>query len=369
MEQILGGKGKTMAEQIRSFWSHLCGIFGAIFGMIAGGTLVTIEHAGAVIGSPNCRYSSSYSKQTLSNGAVVYSCYGGGWFCGIASSGSFSNYSTVCKNLNPCYVMDGDSNYPRYYAYFLGCADGYYSTEGIGYSSDMTTTSTLSSAIGLQLHQDLSQFSEFTKVMGVDTYRSYAQSSCTYAGGYASTSSGKVYVSVSGLPSGYDIDLDSATAGRCAKCPAYDEVYNDYPAESFNSSTSTYPKSITSCYMSANTERNDAVEHDGNATGQFVWTSSCNYDDTVRLAESCYRMPLDGDCSLIVESYSDKLTATKWVNEASGIGLIAAKQLLEGSLPARATSAISCDRALCYLNAARSADNIVTFSYYINTTE
>lgn len=37
-----------MAEQIRSFWSHLCGIFGAIFGMIAGGTLVTIEHADGV---------------------------------------------------------------------------------------------------------------------------------------------------------------------------------------------------------------------------------------------------------------------------------------------------------------------------------
>ena len=138
-----------MAEQIRSFWSHLCGIFGAILGMIAGGTLVTIERAGAVTGSPNCRYSSSYSKQTLSNGAVVYSCYGGGWFCGIASSNSFSDYSTVCKNLNPCYVMDGNNNWPRYYAYFMGCADGYYSTEGIGYKTDVTAT-VASSGIGEQ---------------------------------------------------------------------------------------------------------------------------------------------------------------------------------------------------------------------------
>ena len=342
-----------MAEQIRSFWSHLCGIFGAIFGMIAGGTLVTIERAGAV-GSPNCIFSSSYSKETLSNGAVVFSCYGGGWFCGKATSSSAGPWYTMqCAGVNPCYVMDGNNNWPRYYAYFMGCADGYYSTEGIGYKTDVTAT-VASSGVGVQLHQNLTTFSNFYPVIGLDPYRSFASGNCTYwEGATVGTSGDKVYVlpGHTGLPSGYDIDLDSATAGRCEKCPAYDEVYNDYPAKSLSASTSTYAKAITSCFMSANTNRSDAVEYDGNATGRFIWTQSCMYGGSEPEPNpwaDCEAMNGSGNCTITLDDRgSNSIEVIKVVRSVTGLGLKEAKAIVDSS-PTTIIEDFSCTAANCY---------------------
>lgn len=366
-----------MAEQIRSFWSHLCGIFGAIFGMIAGGTLVTIERAGAevtVYGSDNCRYASKYSTETLSNGAVVYSCYGGGWFCGKAN-GSMSAYYTYCGGEDPCYIMGNSYNIPRYYAYFLGCADGYYSASGTGYSVSVPVTSGVSSSThivnvtsgwGVKLHKDLTELDGVTSsVQGLDPHRSYATGTCTYIEGLTTaSSSGKVFVSGT-LPDGYDISALAATNGWCKKCPTYGE----YLARSEGS---TYAKNVSSCFMTSYVSRDDSADQpDGNATGQFIWTSTCKHDGTVSLAQACANIEVgvtDDACYYItVNSYSDEEAAVAWITEICGGGTECkntAENIVDGfiSLPYSIRWSMQCEKAKCYQRAAAADGVEITYS-------
>ncbi len=250
-----------MAEQIRSFWSHLCGIFGAIFGMIAGGTVVTIERAGAFPAN-TCNTQSQWTKSVIDH-AIVWKCRGGGHYqCMLLDSGTQycgAGYS------GPCYTT---STFPRTYAYFAGCEDGYYSPNGWGVSLDKIdqadagvlltamTSTYASSATGALPGCSIQQVHGGSKT-------------CQYCGAFYSTSAGKL---MNGPTASiyYDSGVHS---GLCVKCPTYGE----YEA-SGSLNASTYAKSVSSCFMSANTERNDAAEQsDGNATGNFVWTSQCNY--------------------------------------------------------------------------------------------
>ena len=362
-----------MAEQIRSFWSHLCGIFGAIFGMIAGGTLVTIEKADAasVSGLSTCgTLQNVYTNETLSNGAVVNTCYGGGWLCGLVTENS--GVPAACSgNYGNCYVMNVYKNYPRYYVYFMGCADGYYSTEGVGLSPLVTSTISSSTAVagnylGTRIVSGLT--SSITSTTGYNPITGKQERCYGHDNIRFNTSSFKLNGwgekaftgSVSARPD-YMQDPSLVTAGKCEKCPSFGE----YAARSLGA---TYAKNISSCFMTSYAPRSDAADQlDGVATGQFVWTNACHHDgDTATyLAPACRNKVASGSCSISLASYSNKSSAVAWVAEVCG-GTASCKSMASGgvgttTMPWKFRSSISCDAAKCYKEAA-AADG-VNFSY------
>ena len=371
MEQILGGKGKTMAEQIRSFWSHLCGIFGAIFGMIAGGTLVTIEHAEAYTGSRTCGNTmSNYTRETLYNGAVVYTCYGGGWLC--AKVDDKSQYGgCTSSNLDSngsCYVMNVYDNYPRHYTYFMGCADGYYSTEGIGYTTAVSSTISSTAVVpGLSMITGLGATSSIGVRKGYNPYtrgteNCYVSDSITFnTSTYEARGESMAF---SGAPDGqaYEQDPTLLTNGKCAKCPTYGE----YLARSEGG---TYAKNVSSCFMTSYVPRYDSADQpDGNATGQFVWTNICNHDgDTTEyLATACWNKRAGGTCDVSLSGFSDEATAIKWVTEICGntayCGSMASGSINSRPLPYVIMSGLSCEAAKCYQTAAAADGVQITYT-------
>ncbi len=252
-----------MAEQIRSFWSHLCGFIGAIFGMIAGGTLVTIDRANAE------GYSDYTYDEVLSNGAVVNYYYGrryDPYFDYFDSKkGAF-----CAKHCSMATGYDCD-DFSRYYVTFKGCADGYYASGAI--TSPQSVTKTVGCAINPQT-QVVSSATVGLCGEGVCIVRPICENNnmkaviCegTYDNGY-----GPYDVSWKAEPT-------EQTNGLCIKCPDYDTVYNNYTGKSISgTATSTFATGISTCFMSKATGRSDAIEHDGAATGTFVWTSDCHY--------------------------------------------------------------------------------------------
>lgn len=246
-----------MAEQIRSFWSHLCSFFGAIFGMIAGGTLITIDRANAV------GYTYEYNV-TLSNGAVIDYKYG------RAYAPYWKSDSQQCSK--PCkeYTPNGCDNvkFNRYYVTFKGCADGYYSS-GIVNNQRMITT--------LVGHTTSSGGVQITSGGLYDQGACQFVKACGGSAQYMVCDRG-LYTAVNGDRLYQNAGVYEQTDGLCIKCPDYDTVYNDYTSKSINGTGNiTFSTAISTCFMSKDTGRSDAIEHDGNATGTFVWTSDCHY--------------------------------------------------------------------------------------------
>ncbi len=343
-----------MAEQIRSFWSHLCGIFGAILGMIAGGTLVTIERAWAASAHTTCRVpsdSSNYTQSTLSNGAIVKYCYGGGWLCGKVDS----PHANLCNGATTCY--QASTQFPRYYTFFFGCAAGYYSTEGMAIESLVVSS-------GKKLTKGMSSLSGVTSATG-QWGNSGGQTCFTHSDVYFSTSTYRILGSIAnsfrGDPydiEGYYVTPESATIGLCAPCPPYGE----YVANSEQFSTN-----VSSCFMSANTERNDAVEHDGNATGNFVWTQSCMYSGSEPEPNpwaDCEAMNGSGNCTITLDDEGEqKPQVIKIVQSVTGLGLKEAKAIVD-SAPATIIEDFSCTAAECYKTMFEEEGADVTITEY-----
>ena len=334
-----------MAEQIRSFWSHLCGIFGAIFGMIAGGTLVTIEKvdAATTTGKAYCGSPSegNYTRSTLDNGAVVYTCYGGGWVCAKTSRGGGNPWSHD-------YMFNVAENFPRFYVAFMGCDDGYYSTENFGLSA------TTSAGGGKILHSVMSSASGAEVVQGYNPYTD-TTSTCVYFPGVTFSTSAyynndSYQDSFFGEPSsdGYTYSPYTLTDGKCAKCPSYGNY------EAMSTVSSSYAKSVSSCFMSVNTPRSDSADQpDGNATGQFIWTSRCNYDAYEASAPECYAMNGTGTCKVTLTQVANGDLMIPIVKDIVGGSQGAAQSIVNStSLPATIKSNFSCNAARCYQSVA-----------------
>ena len=373
-----------MAEQIRSFWSHLCGIFGAIFGMIAGGTLVTIEQADAVTGARTCGTTrANYSQKTLDNGAVVYTCYGGGWLCArVDSKSKYSScYGNNLDGNGECYLINVYKNYPRYYTYFMGCADGYYSTEGIGYTTAISSNVSSSAAVpGLSMIQSLGATSGIGVRKGYNPFTRETTSCYTSDNVTFNTSTYELRgesAAFLGSPynQAYERDPELITAGKCKKCPSYGE----YAARSAGG---TYAKSVSSCFMTSSEPRYDAADQpDGVATGTFIWTNLCNYDESssdgttggdttggdttggsIAGLPSCERMKASGDCSIMLDDAgTNKITVNKIVRSITGLGLKEAKAIVD-SAPKMVIEDFSCEAAECYKEIfdANNADVTIT---------
>ncbi len=245
-----------MAEQIRSFWSHLCGMFGAIFGMIAGGTLVTIEHAGAQIFEAN-------TNVELGNGAVVSYKYG-------SYSERYYDYNAGygwCLKL--CEYDDTSVGCNRWYVQFLHCADGYYQNTTLAEGSNLTLRiSSSTSAIGYVASPSLGTLRDFNACEELPLCNGSRPSTTTGAKGVHCEDS---FISpFTGQEIPWNADEYEQTYGLCSKCPSYGE-YAAY-------TTSGQRANISSCFMSRNTEYSDTVDQsDGVATGKFIWTSDCYY--------------------------------------------------------------------------------------------
>ena len=325
-----------MAEQIRSFWSHLCGIFGAIFGMIAGGTLVTIERAEAV--------STYYANQTLSNGAVVSYFYGR----------NYTPYYVYYGGSGPCLKSCGSSTYGcdhyyRYYVTFLRCADGYYSTGLVNEGKRVTVpvssgTSTLGTAalVGSLTDRGL-----------CSTYRLCGNSTMSDAG-----CSGYFYSPFNGQYMAYDAGPETQTAGFCNKCP-------DYGTYAAATTSSIGKGNITSCFMSPDTEYSDESDQaDGVATGKFIWTNSCFYEDDTNpgLTPYCDALAAEGNdehCILYLTAVATSAglveTTTQIVGNIYGGNSNTANSkvqyVLNNNKETLIRNAMSCSAANCYKNA------------------
>ncbi len=251
-----------MAEQIRSFWSHLCGFIGAIFGMIAGGTLVTIDRA-------NAEGYTSTTTETLSNGAVVQHYYGRRYepYFDMLDTKQGIYCAKHCSRATG-YTCD---DFYRFYVTFKGCADGYYASGAI------TTARSVTQTVGCQINTQ-------TQVVTSATAGLCGKGAC-YVRPLCDNNNMKGVVCYGTYDNGYGPHNVSwkagpleQTDGLCIKCPDYDTVYNNYTGKSISgTATSTFATGISTCFMSKATGRSDAIEHDGNATGTFVWTSDCHY--------------------------------------------------------------------------------------------
>ena len=273
-----------MAEQIRSFWSHLCGIFGAIFGIIAGGSVVVVKEARAD--------KTYYYNKTLSNGAVVNYAYGRNYYPYRVYYSGNGPCLKSCETDNTC------SSYYRYYVTFLGCADGYYAT-GL-----VTGTTNVTPYVGYETSNGgIVMSSGSLYHQGVCEKRALCNNSSmtdvACSGNYSSNYTGQTM--------SWKADPVTQTDGLCAPCPTYGEYLASTPSGmSFNTN-------VAACFMSPNTERSDAVEHDGVATGNFIWTTSCAYtpDGDVGLTPFCDEFrDEDGDCLLYLTSVGSNPTTT-----------------------------------------------------------
>ncbi len=327
-----------MAEQIRSFWSHLCGIFGAIFGMIAGGTLVTIEHADAA---------ESYSNQILSNGAIVNYKFGRYYTPYFVSYGGNGSCLKICGD-----STYGCGHYSRYYVTFLGCADGYYSTGLVAENTNITlpvgTTSTLGTA---------------STTIGTLTDRGICRTYklCGNSTMYDAACSGSLFYSpFNGQYISYDALPETQTDGLCNKCPDY----GTYAADTISA---IGKGNITSCFMSPDTEYSDESDQaDGVATGKFIWTNSCFYQDDTNPGLTPY-------CDALLAEGNDENCILYLTAVAISAGLVETTTQIVGNIYGNYNSAIdevqyvlnnkketlirnsmSCSAANCYKTALKT---------------
>ena len=325
-----------MAEQIRSFWSHLCGIFGAIFAMFASGTLVSIDRAEAFAGCESPRYG------LLSNGAYVQYCYQSvshGMCERLYTSGSGNYYG----------LYDRD----RYYVYFLGCLDGYYLANATirNITSNAIITPTITPVTsGPQSQGGMFNCGQWTMTPG-------GSKKCTHCNSL---------IHINGYSIEWDATPEEQTDGFCLPCPAYDDLYNDYTAKTIPNGASTSSARVyqAGCFMSKEMPRYDSIEHNGDATGQFVWTSDCAYES---MATSCLSLSNNSgfdSCSMQLEDAGgDKLKAYQYMSEISGMSMKTAKEKVEGTLPVTFVKKFNCSAANCYMEAMNAEGMTVTVTY------
>lgn len=249
-----------MAEQIKSFWTHLCAMIGAIFSILIGGTAVTIKSANAAGCEPSGwgTVEDIGKKVTLDNGAVVDYLYG--WFS--------TKWKTYSGSEGNCLQPDSTATRSRYYVYFRGCADGFYSTQRLNTSTYLTlpaaspdttigcvssTAQTLESLSTPTTSTVCSLKYPLCEASGNGSYRPAGHLSASYCRGAS-------YTNAAGNKVSYFADPEELTDGLCKPCPPFEDYKVTAGHETFSP--------ITGCYVSK-------TENYTDDTGTFHWEGNC----------------------------------------------------------------------------------------------
>lgn len=210
-----------MAEQIRSFWAHLCAMFGAMFGIVVGGTVVTVKSADA---AGECVTASNKTdprviewaeNEVLSNGAIVDYIYG-------ATAGTRYIYNSTYRCAQEATTSQLPQN--RYYVFFRGCASGYYSTGVLDSAAYRSYASVVTS--GMIVSNDVGCIDTTTQH---DDCRSAGL--CVTSAGETRPSTSAIKMacgttaSYAAVKAHFSATPTELTDGLCAKCPQL--VYGD----------------------------------------------------------------------------------------------------------------------------------------------